>query len=109
MRAINRALGDTVGDLDAALDAVMRRAPTLDRAANHARLAGTLALEMSHPEGARLGIGDLDDARLARAIDLIVAAKRHPRTPAPDELFTRQFLPPLEARVRSLARDPSAW
>ncbi len=109
VRAINRALTDTIADPDAAIDAVMRRDPAIDRAANHARLAGTLALEMSHPEGARLGIGDVDDARLARAIALIVAAKRHPRTPVPGELFTRRFLPPLAQRVRSLARDASAW
>lgn len=109
VRAINRGIADTIADIDAGIDAVARRNPAIDRAANRARLAGTLALEMSHPEGARLGIGDLDDARLARAIALIVAAKRHPRTPAPDELFNRRFLPPLEKRVRTLARDASAW
>jgi NitT/TauT family transport system substrate-binding protein len=109
VRAVNRGLADTIADIDAAIDAVVRRNPAIDRAANHARLAGTLALEMSHPEGARLGIGDLDDARLARAIALIVAAKHHPRTPTPGELFTRRLLPPLEARVRSLARAAAAW
>jgi NitT/TauT family transport system substrate-binding protein len=97
-------VADVVADVDAAIDAVARRDPAIDRIANRARLAGTLALEMAHPEGARLGIGDVDDARLARAIDLIVAAKRLPRRPAVDEIFTRRFLPPLEARVRSLAR-----
>ena len=28
------------------------------------RLQGTLAIEMAHPEGKRIGIGDMDDARL---------------------------------------------
>lgn len=102
--AVNRGVADVVADVDAAIDAVARRDPGIDRIANRARLAGTLALEMAHPEGARLGIGDVDDARLARAIDLIVAAKRLPRRPAVDEIFTRRFLPAPEARVRSLAR-----
>jgi hypothetical protein len=37
-------------------------------------------------------------------IDLIAAAKDYPRRPAPGEIFDRRFLPPLAARVRSLAR-----
>jgi NitT/TauT family transport system substrate-binding protein len=104
VRAVNRGLGDTIADVDAAVEAVARRDPGIDRAANRARLAGTLALEMAGAEGARLGIGDVDDDRLRRAIDLIVAAKGHPRRPAPDEIFDRRFLPPLAARVTSLAR-----
>ncbi len=108
-RAINRGMRDTVKDIDAAIDAVARRDPKIDRAANRARLAGTLALEMSHPEGAQLGIGDLDDARLQRAIDLIVEAKQHPHHPLAQALFSRHFLPPLTQRVRHLARDAAAW
>ena len=108
-RAINRGVRDTVADIDAAIDAVARRDPNIDRAANRARLAGTLALEMSHPEGARLGIGDLDDARLDRAIDLIVRAKQHPQRPLVETIFTRRFLPPLRERVRTLARDAASW
>ena len=106
VRAINRGIVDTINDPDAAIAAVARRNPALDRAANHARLVGTLGLEMSHGEGARLGIGEIDDARLARAIDIIVQAKQHPRTPTPAEIFSRAFLPPLADRIRTLARVP---
>ena len=108
-RAINRGVRDTVADIDAAIDAVARRDPNIDRAANRARLAGTLALEMSHPEGATLGIGDLDDARLERAIDLILRAKQHPQRPLVETIFTRRFLPPLRERGRALARDAASW
>jgi len=103
-RAVNRGLVDAIANLDAAVEAVARRDPGIDRAANRARLAGTLALEMAGAEGGRLGIGDVDDERLGRAIDLIVAAKAYPRRPAPDEIFDRRFLPPLATRVTSLAR-----
>jgi len=105
VRAVNRGLVDTVADIDAAIDAVARRDPTIDRAANRERLAGTLAVEMAHPEGARLGIGDIDLERLRRAIELIVAAKHLPRCPDPEELFVRRFLPLPEERVRTLARQ----
>ena len=104
LRAINRGLVDTVADLDAAIDAVARRNPAIDRAANRERLAGTLALEMAHPEGARLGIGDVDMERLSRAIDLIVDGRGLARRPSADEVFAARFLPPLSVRVRTLAR-----
>ena len=103
VRAVNRGLVATLTDLDRAIDAVARRNPQIDRKANRARLAGTLALEMAHAEGTRLGIGEVDDARLARAAALIVRAKGYARCPVPRELFDRQFMPPLTDRVTSLA------
>jgi NitT/TauT family transport system substrate-binding protein len=102
--AVNRGLADTIADPDAAIDAVARRNPAIDRAANRARLIGTLALEMAHPDGGRLGIGDIDDGRLAAAIALIAQVKDLPHTPSPQDIFTRALLPPLERRVLSLAR-----
>jgi NitT/TauT family transport system substrate-binding protein len=104
VRAFNRALADTVKDPDAAIDALARHAPGADRAVNHARLVGTLRGEMAHPEGGRIGIGDMDHARLARLIVLIVETKKLPRLPAPGEVFDRSFLPPEAQRIRSLAR-----
>jgi NitT/TauT family transport system substrate-binding protein len=104
VRAINRALHATIANPNAAIDAVARRNPNINRAANHARLVGTLALEMAHAEGATLGIGEMDDARLQRTIELIVAAKHHPRVPNAHEVFNRQFMPPLGARVTALAQ-----
>jgi NitT/TauT family transport system substrate-binding protein len=82
----------------------LRLAPGSDRAVNLRRLQGTLAIELAHPEGARIGIGDIDDQRLARLITQIVQAKRLPRTPHVREVFDRSFLAPLEQRVRSLGR-----
>ncbi len=104
VRAVNRALVDTVREPQAAIDALLRAAPGSDRAVNLRRLEGTLRIEMAHPEGARIGVGDMDDERLARLIAQIVQVKRLPRTPDVREVFDRSFLPPLEQRVRSLAR-----
>lgn len=104
VRAVNRGLVDTVQSPDAAIDALLRHAPGSDRAVNLRRLQGTLAIEMAHPEGRRIGIGDMDDERLQRSIARLVQVKRLPRTPGVDEVFDRSFLPPPEQRVRSLAR-----
>ena len=103
MRAINRGVVDTVADIEAAIDAVVRRNPAIDRAANKARLAGTLALEMAHADGATQGIGAADPARLAQTTELMRRAKGLALPPSPERLFDASFLPPLEERVRSLA------
>ncbi len=104
LRAVNRGLVDTVAQPSAAIAALLRHAPGSDRAVNQRRLEGTLAIEMAHPEGRRIGIGDMDDQRLQRLIERIVQVKQLPRTPSVREVFDRSFLPPLEQRVRSLAR-----
>jgi NitT/TauT family transport system substrate-binding protein len=104
VRAINQALADTVREPQAAIDALLRHAPGSDAAINLRRLQGTLDIEMAHPEGKRIGIGDMDDQRLQRLIERIVRVKRLPRTPSVSEVFDRRFLPPLDMRVRSLAR-----
>jgi NitT/TauT family transport system substrate-binding protein len=104
VRALNRALALAVREPEAAIDALLARAPGSDRAVNLRRWRGTLAIEMAHPESARIGIGDMDDARLARMIEQIVRVKRLPRTPSVREVFDRSFLPPLAERVRTLGR-----
>jgi len=103
VRAVNRGLADVVADVEAVTDAVVRRNPAMDRAANRARLAGTLALEMAHPESAARGHGNADPARLAQAIALIAAAKGLAEPPRPEQIFDHSFLPPAAERVRTLA------
>jgi NitT/TauT family transport system substrate-binding protein len=104
LRAFNRGLVDTIFEPQAAIDALFKRNPKMNRESNHRRLMGTLQLEMSRAEGGVLGIGDLDDTRFARGIDLLVTTKNLPHHPKAGELFDRSFLPPLSERVRSLVR-----
>lgn len=103
VRAVNRGLADVVADVEAATDAVVRRNPAMDRAANHARLKGTLALEMAHPEAGIAGIGAADPDRLAEAVALISAAKGLATPPSAAAIFDPSFLPPATERVRTLA------
>lgn len=104
VRAVNHGLADTVADLDAAIASVVARDKTVRADVDRPRLAGTLAMEMAHPDGARLGIGDVDDARLTRAIALTAKSRGLPRVPAASEIFSRTCLPPANERIRSLAR-----
>lgn len=100
--AIDRGVRDTLADLDAAIDSVARREPLINREVEKARLIATLADEMGHPEIADVGLGAVDPARFAKAIDIVVKANGLPRTPAVSEIFDDSFLPPLEARLKSL-------
>jgi len=98
VRAINRAVQDTIADPDAALAVLSEVEPLLDLDTERKRLDFALANLIVSPESAELGIGDLDTDRLARGIDTIVSIYELPMTPAPAEVFTAEFLPPLEER-----------
>ncbi len=104
VHAVNRGLTVAIDDPAAAIAAVRRRAPGIDVAANHARLVGTLAMEMAHPSGASLGIGDVEPERLDRAISLISRTKGLPTIPRQEAVFDRSFLPPVADREMRLAR-----
>jgi len=101
--AFNRGLVALIRDINAGLDAVLKRS-LANRAVEALRLKTTLEIEMAHAEGKRLGIGDVDDARFSRGLALIAETNRLPRTPSARDVFMRDFLPPLSERVTSLAR-----
>lgn len=101
--AVNRGIVETLADPEAALRATERMAPKFARHVDGPRLIGTLQVEMAHPEAQEIGIGDIDNGRLVRAIALLAQACRLPRTPRPEQVFTREFLPPPAQRARPLA------
>ncbi len=102
--AVNRGVRSVVADPAAALAATKRRVPAMHESAERARLEHTLRGDMSHPEGARLGIGAIDDARFTRAIEALCAAKRLARVPRLDEVFDASFAVPDAERLTTLAR-----
>jgi NitT/TauT family transport system substrate-binding protein len=93
LRALNKSIKDAIKDPQAAIDSVAKREPLIKPDIELERFDATLADEMSHPELARIGLGDVDDERLKKSIDILVAANGLPRTPAPAEIFDRSFLP----------------
>lgn len=102
LKALNRAIKDVLADPDAAISHVMQREPLLKRDVEKEKLLATLRNDMNHPEVARLGLGDVDEARLQRAIGIVVEANQLPRTPTPAEVFDRSFLPARADRPAKL-------
>ena len=53
---------------------------------------------MQSEEADRIGLGDLDDARLTRSIAIVGEGYQLTALPTAEQVFSRAFLPPLEAR-----------
>lgn len=98
VRAIHKAVRDTVADPDAAIAALMKREPLLNAALEKRRLLYTLRTVMLTPEVAAAGLGDVNDARMARAVGQVKEAFELANAPAAGEVFDRRFLPPLAQR-----------
>ena len=93
VKALNRAVKEVIANPDTGVDYVIKREPLLKRDVEKEKLLATLKNDMSHPEIARIGLGDVDDARLAKDIAIVVEANALPRTPTTAEIFDRSFLP----------------
>ena len=50
------------------------------------------------PEMKEIGVGDVKDDRMTRAIGIIVEGYQLARAPAASEIFSREFLPPRAER-----------
>jgi NitT/TauT family transport system substrate-binding protein len=98
LKAINRAVHDALANPDAAVDAMMKREPLLDRATEKERLLLTTRWLIDTPESREIGIGDMKDDRLAAAIKQVAESYELPRVPANGEVFNRSFLPPRADR-----------
>ncbi|MGK6317720.1 ABC transporter substrate-binding protein [Neorhizobium sp. DT-125] len=102
LRALNKSIKDAIKDPDAAVASVKAREPLIKTDVERERFDATLADEMSHPEVAKVGLGDVDETRLAASIDILVQANGLPRTPAVGEVFDRSFLPPKSELLTSV-------
>jgi NitT/TauT family transport system substrate-binding protein len=102
LQALNHGIKDAIADPKAAVEAVAAREPLIKPEIERARIDATMAEEMSHPEIAKIGLGDVSDERMTKAIDMLVKAKELPRTPALGEVFDRSFLPAAAERPTSV-------
>jgi len=102
LRALNHGIKDAVADPDAAVKSVLKREPLLNPKIERERLGLTFKFDMSGPETAKVGLGDVIDSRLKRNIDIVVDANKLQRVPKPSEVFDRRFLPPMSERVKHL-------
>jgi NitT/TauT family transport system substrate-binding protein len=93
VRAINRALKESVADPDAAIALLAKTEPLISKDIEKRRLTYVYDTLMATPEAAKLGIGDVDDARLGRSIATIAESYGLAKPPSVGQVFDRRFLP----------------
>ncbi|CAO3408317.1 ABC transporter substrate-binding protein [Azospirillum largimobile] len=98
VRAVNKAAVEIGGDAAAGLKAVLAYDNLAKEELELARMKFSYEHLIVSPEVDRLGLGDVDDARLARSIGIVVEGYQLTATPKPEQVFTRQFLPPQAER-----------
>lgn len=98
VRAVNRATIEIGLGQEAAMDATVAYDNLVNRDIEKQRLQFAYTNLMVSEESARIGVGDVDDARLARSIGIVVEGYELATTPETGQVFSRQFLPAREAR-----------
>ncbi|WP_254275824.1 ABC transporter substrate-binding protein [Halomonas sp. 3H] len=99
LRAFNRALAETLADPDGAIDYVLARDGLIDVAMETRRLKLAIESVIDTPDARANGVGAVDEARLANAIQLVAEAYDLPVVPTPAQVFNADYLPPREARM----------
>lgn len=102
VRAIHKGVRDAIANPDAAIEALAKREPLINKDLEKRRLMYALKTVVFTPEVATAGIGDVSDERLKRSVADLAAVFELPRQPAPSEVFDRRFLPPLAERKLTL-------
>jgi NitT/TauT family transport system substrate-binding protein len=99
LRAINRALKETVANPDAAIDLLAAEEPLIKKDIEKRRLLYVYKILIDTPESREIGLGDVSDKRLTSSIATIAASFELPKLPAAGEVFDRGFLPAKADRV----------
>lgn len=98
VRATNKAMIEIGKDQATAMKAITSYDNLVNAAVEKRRLEYSFSELIVSPEMKEIGIGDVKDDRMARAIAIVVEGYQLARTPAPGEIFSRQFLPPRAER-----------
>lgn len=99
VRAIHRAVSECVAQPDPCIDNLARHEPLINKDIEKRRLIYTLKSLVLTPEAAEIGIGDVKDDRMTRAIGQINESYGLPRIPVSAEIFNRSFLPSKAERM----------
>jgi NitT/TauT family transport system substrate-binding protein len=105
VRAINRALIEVAASPDAGISVLQNVEALLKPEIEKPRLLYFLEKQIITPETKALGIGDIDDKRMANAIATVADAYQLARKPAVEEVFDRSFLPPKAERELKMQRN----
>ncbi len=99
VRAIAKAMRDTMANPDAAINLLASKEPLINKDIEKRRLLYVYKTLIATPEAAELGVGDIKDARMTEAIAVMATAYELPRKPAVGDVFNRSFLPPKADRT----------
>lgn len=99
VRALNKAMLETIANPEAAVAYVKERDPLINVELETRRLKLAFDSVVVTPETRKLGLGAVDADRLARSVSDVVSAFGLPATPVATELFTSAYLPPVAERA----------
>jgi NitT/TauT family transport system substrate-binding protein len=102
VRALNRAIIETAGATDAAIASMVKIEPLMNATLEKQRLVYAFKTHFVTPETAEIGVGDIKEERMAKAIKLLAETYGLANVPTVASVFDRSFLPPKDARVLKL-------
>jgi len=102
VRALNRAMIEVAADPEAGVKLMMKVEPLMKEDIELKRLVYALKTHFVSKETDANGIGDVSDARMEKAIKLLVDTYKLPNTPKVADVFNRSFLPPKSERMLKL-------
>jgi NitT/TauT family transport system substrate-binding protein len=98
VRAVNKAVIAVAKDQNAGMKATVNYDNLINEAVEKRRLQFSYDKLIVSPEMKEIGVGDVKDDRMARAIGIVVEGYQLARAPTPAEVFSREFLPPRKER-----------
>ena len=98
VRAVNKAVIAVAKDQNAGMKATVAYDNMINAEVEKRRLQFSYDKLIVSPEMKEIGVGDVKDDRMARAIGIVVEGYQLARAPTPAEVFSREFLPPRAER-----------
>jgi NitT/TauT family transport system substrate-binding protein len=98
VRAVNKAVIAVAKDQKAGMKATVNYDNLINEEVEKRRLQFSYDRLIVSPEMKEIGVGDVKDERMARAIGIVVEGYQLARAPTPAEVFSREFLPPRKER-----------
>src|ERR1700694_1577027 len=98
VRAINKGVIAVGKDQNAGMKATVNYDNLINAEVEKRRLQYSFEKLIVSPEMKDIGVGDIKDDRMTRAIGIVVEGYQLARAPAPSEVFSREFLPPRAER-----------
>lgn len=99
VKATIKGIQDTLKDPESAIDSLMKRNAIANRDVELQRLKMSLERNFVSPDVLKNGLGDVDTARFEKAMDQIGLTFKYTNKPKVSDVFTNEFLPPLDQRM----------